>query len=240
MQIKYKEKIMRRKMIRIDEDKCNGCGACAGACHEGAIEIINGKARLTHEDYCDGLGDCLPVCPTGAILIEEREAAAYNEEAARRAKAEKIGVDPVCGCPGIHPKTMKSGLCKAPDEQGRAPSRLMQWPCQIKLVPTNAPYFENASLLIAADCAAYAYGDFHSDFMKNHITLIGCPKFDGDYAEKLTQIIKHNNIKRLKVVRMEVPCCGGLEIAVKRALMASGKIIPWKVVTVSTDGRIIQ
>lgn len=232
---------MRRKIIRIDEDRCNGCGACAAACHEGAIEMINGKARLTREDYCDGLGDCLPACPTGAITFEEREAAKYNEEAVKRAKTAKSRAKSPCGCPGTQPKALNRDRYRAHEGQGTGQSRLMQWPCQIKLVPVNAPYFENANLLIAADCTAYAYGSFHNDFIKNHITLIGCPKLDGcDYAEKLTQIIKNNNIKSLKVVRMEVPCCGGIEIAVKRALMASGKFIPWQVVTVSTDGRIMQ
>lgn len=203
---------MLRKIIRIDGEKCNGCGACAAACHEGAIEMINGKAKLTREDYCDGLGDCLPACPTNAITFEEREAPAYDENAVRQAKIKKAGV-----------------------------SQLTQWPCQIKLVPVNAPYFENANLLIAADCTAFAYGNFHNEFIHNHITLIGCPKLDeGDYAEKLTQIIATNNIKSVKIVRMEVPCCGGIENAVKRALQASEKFIPWQVVTISTDGRILE
>ena len=203
---------MLRKIIRIDGEKCNGCGACAAACHEGAIEMINGKAKLTREDYCDGLGDCLPACPTNAITFEERDAPAYDENAVRQAKMKKAGV-----------------------------SQLTQWPCQIKLVPVNAPYFENANLLIAADCTAFAYGNFHNEFIHNHITLIGCPKLDeGDYAEKLTQIIATNNIKSVKIVRMEVPCCGGIENAVKRALQASEKFIPWQVVTISTDGRILE
>ena len=198
---------MIRKIIKIDESKCNGCGACAAACHEGAIEMINGKAKLTREDYCDGLGDCLPACPTDAISFEEREAPAYNEAAVLAAKQQKLS----------------------------------QWPVQIKLVPVNAPYFENANLLIAADCSAYAYGNFHNEFIRNHITLIGCPKLDeGDYAEKLTQIIANNNIKSVTVTRMEVPCCGGIENAVKRALQASGKFIPWRVVTISTDGKILD
>lgn len=203
---------MIRKIIRIAEEECNGCGACAAACHEGAIEMINGKATLTREDYCDGLGDCLPACPTNAIAFEEREAPAYNEEAVHRAKTATL-----------------------------VTSQLSQWPCQIKLVPVNAPYFENANLLIAADCTAYAYGNFHNKFIRNHITLIGCPKLDeGDYAEKLTQIIANNNIRSVKIVRMEVPCCGGIENAAKRALQASGKFIPWQVVTISTDGRILE
>ena len=201
---------MIRKIIKIDAKKCNGCGACATACHEGAIQMIDGIATLTREDYCDGLGDCLPACPTNAISFEEREAPAYNEESVRKAKMHKGG-------------------------------ELSQWPVQIKLVPVNAPYFEGANLLIAADCTAYAYGDFHSRFIRNRITLIGCPKLDeGDYAEKLTQIITNNNIKSLTIVRMEVPCCGGIENAARRALKASGKFIPWQVVTVKIDGQIME
>ena len=201
---------MIRKIIKIDAKKCNGCGACATACHEGAIQMIDGIATLTREDYCDGLGDCLPACPTNAISFEEREAPAYNEETVRKAKMHKGG-------------------------------ELSQWPVQIKLVPVNAPYFEGANLLIAADCTAYAYGNFHSRFIRNHITLIGCPKLDeGDYAEKLTQIITNNNIKSLTIVRMEVPCCGGIENAARRALKASGKFIPWQVVTVKIDGQIME
>ena len=235
---------MVRKIIKIDEEKCNGCGACAAACHEGAIEMINGKAKLTREDYCDGLGDCLPTCPTGAITFEVREAPEYDEAAVKRAQAEKTAKAPKtlpCGCPGTHSKTIKRSnpapeICNAPAE-----SQLNQWPVQIKLVPVNAPYFDRANLLVAADCTAYAYGNFHNRFMKNRVTLIGCPKLDeGDYAEKLTAIIKNNDIRSVTVVRMEVPCCGGIENAVKRALMASGKFIPWTVVTVSTDGRIIE
>jgi len=231
---------MLRKIIKIDEEKCNGCGLCAAACHEGAIEMINGKAKLTREDYCDGLGDCLPACPVDAISFEEREAPAYNEEAVLKAKAEKNKKPLPCGCPGTNSKTIKretSAFTKTANVQ----SELRQWPCQIKLVPVNAPYFENANLLIAADCTAFAYGNFHQDFIRNHITLIGCPKLDeGDYAEKLTQILRNNNIKSVKVVRMEVPCCGGIENAVKRALMASGKFIPWQVVTITTDGKILE
>ncbi|MBQ8357623.1 MAG: 4Fe-4S binding protein [Clostridia bacterium] len=231
---------MLRKIIRIDEEKCNGCGACANACHEGAIEMVNGKAKLTREDYCDGLGDCLPACPTNAITFEEREAPAYNEEAVRQAKMQKFGVKLPCGCPGTQSKAIKREA-PTPVKGTAVASQLMQWPCQIKLVPVNAPYFEDANLLIAADCTAYAYGSFHNEFIRNHITLIGCPKLDeGDYAEKLTQIIANNNIKSVKVVRMEVPCCGGIENAVKRALQAGGKFIPWQVVTISTDGRILE
>ena len=232
---------MKRKIIRIDEEKCNGCGACATACHEGAIEMIDGKARLTQESYCDGLGDCLPSCPTGAITFEVREAAAYDEAAVARAKEEKKPKKLPCGCPGMNVKSLSRKENEDFQKHSFVQSRLMQWPCQIKLVPTNAPYFNNANLLISADCAAYAYGSFHSDFMKNHITLIGCPKLDeGDYTEKLTAIISNNNIKSVKVVRMEVPCCSGIENAVKRALKASGKFIPWQIVTISTDGKILE
>ena len=232
---------MLRKIIRIDEEKCNGCGACAAACHEGAIEMVGGKARLTREDYCDGLGDCLPACPTGAITFEEREAPAYDEEAVRQAKMVKHGVKLTCGCPGTQSRMLKREACSTTVRNSAVPSMLMQWPCQIKLVPVNAPYFDNADLLVAADCTAYAYGDFHNEFIRNRITLIGCPKLDeGDYAEKLTQIIRNNRIKSVTVVRMEVPCCGGIENAVKRALIASGKMIPWNVITVSTDGKILR
>lgn len=232
---------MLRKIIKISEEKCNGCGACAAACHEGAIEMVNGKARLSREDYCDGLGDCLPACPTGAITFEEREAPAYNEAAVLASKQQKTDARPAFSCPGMQLKTMKREADAVQKSSAPAQSRLMQWPCQIKLVPVNAPYFENANLLIAADCTAFAYGNFHEDFMRNHITLIGCPKLDeGDYAEKLTQIIRNNNIRSVKIARMEVPCCGGLENAVKRALQMSGKFIPWQVVTISTDGKILD
>ena len=230
---------MLRKIIRINEDKCNGCGACAAACHEGAIGMVNGKAKLMREDYCDGIGDCLPACPTGAITFEEREAPAYNEAAVLAAK-QKSAAHPSFGCPGTQMKTMQRDV-SAQKPSVPLQSRLAQWPCQIKLVPVNAPYFENANLLVAADCTAFAYGNFHEEFMRNHITLIGCPKLDAvDYAEKLTQIIRSNNIRSVKIVRMEVPCCGGLENAVKRALQMSGKFIPWQVVTVSTDGKILD
>ena len=235
---------MLRKIIRIDEEKCNGCGACAAACHEGAIEMIGGKAKLTREDYCDGLGDCLPACPTGAITFEMREAPEYDEEAVKRAQADKASKAPKtlpCGCPGTQSRAIKREASCAVEQSHHTVSQLSQWPVQIKLVPVNAPYFDGANLLVAADCTAYAYGDFHNRFIRNRVTLIGCPKLDeGDYAEKLTAIIKNNDIKSVTVVRMEVPCCGGIENAVKRALMASGKFIPWSVVTVSTDGRIIE
>ena len=236
---------MIRKIIHIDEQLCNGCGACAEACHEGAIGMVNGKARLLRDDYCDGLGDCLPVCPTGAISFVEREAAAYDEAAVMASKAKAAEGDTLpCGCPGTQSRAIKhmelsmSETLKMPDEQ---PSRLSQWPVQIKLAPINAPYFNGARLLVAADCTAYAYGAFHERFIKGRITLVGCPKLDSvDYSEKLTEIIRQNDIKDVTVVRMEVPCCGGIENAVKAALQNSGKFIPWQVVTISTDGRILD
>lgn len=208
---------MIRKIIKIDEEKCNGCGACARACHEGAIGMENGKAKLLRDDYCDGLGDCLPTCPTQAITFEEREAAAYDDEAVMKNKEYKIQKETI----------------------PEAVSHLHQWPVQIKLVPVNAPYFHQAHLVIAADCTAYAYGNFHNKFMVSNVTLIGCPKLDeGDYSEKLTQIIENNQIKSVTIVRMEVPCCGGLEHAAVTAMKNSGKFIPWKVITVSIDGRL--
>ncbi|MDD4291112.1 MAG: 4Fe-4S binding protein [Clostridia bacterium] len=229
---------MLRKIIKIDEEKCNGCGACAAACHEGAIAMVDGKAKLTREDYCDGLGDCLPACPTNAISFEEREAPAYDENAVKQAKQKQEHKLP-CGCPGTQSKAIKHDSCTS--SVTASESQLLQWPVQIKLVPVNAPYFDNANLLVAADCTAYAYGNFHNEFIRNRITLIGCPKLDsGDYSEKLTAIISNNNIKSVTIVRMEVPCCGGLENAVKTALQNSGKFIPWRVVTISTDGRIID
>ena len=231
---------MIRKIIQIDEEKCNGCGACAAACHEGAIEIVNGKARLTREDYCDGLGDCLPACPVDAISFEMREAPAYDEAAVQRAKQQKAGGRLPCGCPGSQSRAIRrEPAAPAPAAAGKAESQLMQWPVQIRLVPVNAPYFDNADLLIAADCTAYAYGNFHSDFIRGRIVLVGCPKLDeGDYAEKLTAILAGNNIKSVTIVRMEVPCCGGIENAARRAMQASGKLLPWQVVTNTTDGQI--
>lgn len=233
---------MIRKIIKIDKDKCNGCGLCAKACHEGAIGMVNGKAKLMREDYCDGLGDCLPACPTGAISFENREAPAYDEAAVKAAQAKKRAQsDPLpCGCPGMQSKQIKRGEDKIPEFAVKTQSRLSQWPVQIKLVPINAPYFDGADLLIAADCTAYAYGDFHNEFIKNRITLIGCPKLDDvDYTEKLTEIIRNNNIKSLTIVRMEVPCCSGIEHAAKTALQNSGKFIPWQVHVISTDGKIL-
>ena len=196
---------MIRRIIQIDEEKCNGCGACAAACHESAIGMVDGKAKLLRDDYCDGLGDCLPACPTGAITFVEREAAAYDEAAVIRNQRS-----------------------------------LQQWPVQIKLVPTSAPYFDGAKLLIAADCTAYAYASFHEDFKNEKIVLVGCPKLDSvDYSEKLEEIIRSNNITEVTIVRMEVPCCGGLEMAAKRALQNSGKFIPWQVATISVDGKVL-
>ena len=229
---------MIRKIIKIDEEKCNGCGACAAACHEGAIEMINGKAQLTREDYCDGFGDCLPACPTGAITFEEREAPVYNEQAVMEAKKQKAAPLP-CGCPGTASKAIKREVIT--QNPSHSPSMLSQWPVQIKLVPVNAPYFDGANLLIAADCTAYAYGNFHNEFIRNRVTLIGCPKLDdGDYTDKLTAIISNNNIKSVTIVRMEVPCCGGIEYAAKEAIRNSGKFLPWQVITISTDGRILD
>lgn len=231
---------MIRKIIKIDEEKCIGCGACATACHEGAIEMIDGKAKLTREDYCDGLGDCLPACPTDAISFEEREAPAYDEQAVLKSKQKAKEAPLPCGCPGSHSKAINR---KHSDTKSyvAVETQLSQWPVQIKLVPSNAPYFDGANLLIAADCTAYAYGNFHNEFIKNHITLIGCPKLDeGDYADKLTQIISNNDIKSVTIVRMQVPCCGGIENAAKQAIKSSGKFLPWRVVTISTDGKIIE
>lgn len=272
---------MIRRIIHIDEEKCNGCGLCAGACHEGAIGMVNGKAKLLRDDYCDGLGDCLPACPTGAIAFVEREAAAYDEAAVlehkrkqgenkneekgvegERAKKEDSSIPrpAAFGCPGSRMRELgrkqeeraASGGSPAGENAAGgfqdggsaacgAESELRQWPVQIKLAPVNAPYFDNAKLLVAADCTAYAYGNFHRDFMRGKVTLIGCPKLDAcDYTEKLTMILSQNNIKSLTIVRMEVPCCGGIENAAVSALKSSGKFIPWQVVTLSLDGRILE
>ena len=261
---------MIRKIIKIDEEKCNGCGACAAACHEGAIAMVEGKAKLMREDYCDGLGDCLPACPTGAITFEEREAPAYDHEAVLASKAagrketntagggEKNGAGPNwtgehSGCPGSRAMAIRNAqTAESPENTAscpsghsgghtRAESQLAQWPVQIKLAPVKTGYFEGANLLIAADCTAYAYGDFHDRFMRGKVTLIGCPKLDeADYSEKLKEIISQNDIRSLTIVRMEVPCCGGIEAAAKSALKESGKFIPWQVVTISTDGKILE
>ena len=230
---------MIRRIIEINREKCNGCGACAAACHEGAIAMVDGKAQLMRDDYCDGLGDCLPACPTGAITFVERKAAAYDEAAVLAAKAKKEEKLP-CGCPGSAARAIhrEESPC---DVRTPQQSQLRQWPVQIKLAPVNAPWFDGAKLLVAADCTAYAYANFHQDFIKGRITLVGCPKLDAvDYSDKLTEILKHNDIRSITVVRMEVPCCGGIEQAVKKALLNSGKLIPWDVVIVSTDGRILD
>ena len=277
---------MLRQIIHIDEEKCNGCGLCASACHEGAIDIIDGKAKLVRENFCDGFGDCLPGCPTGAITFEEREAPAYDEEAVRASQAAEkagdmpeamsgavpeagtgsVGTDNIrkindetegnkmsdmhemhhgSGCPGSKIMNLKREETE-PDNQAAVNrftpvSRLNQWPCQIKLVPEQAPFFDGAKLLIAADCTAYAYANMHEEFMKGKITIIGCPKLDAvDYTDKLTAIIRDNDIKSVTIVRMEVPCCGGLQMAAMKAIQASGKFIPWQVVTISRDGRILD
>ena len=236
---------MVRRVIQIDEEKCNGCGICAEACHEGAIGIVEGKAKLLHDDYCDGLGDCLPNCPVGAISFIEREAAAYDEAAVQENKKKQMqamGQAPVGGCPGSRMRQLERKPAEENQNAGSPViSQLRQWPVQIKLAPVNAPYFDGAKLLIAADCTAYAYGSFHQDFIRGKVTLIGCPKLDDvDYSEKLTEIIRNNDIKSVTVVRMEVPCCGGLEHAAVTALKNSGKFIPWNVVTISIDGKILD
>lgn len=238
---------MKRRIIEINREQCNGCGACAAACHEGAISMIDGKAQLMRDDYCDGLGDCLPVCPTGAITFVEREAAAYDEKTVMenkrkmmQKKMKKEGMTLPCGCPGSQTRRIEhTAYAEVEEENAKHVSRLSQWPVQIKLVPVNAQYFDGAKLLIAADCTAYAYAAFHERFIRGHITLVGCHKLDdADYSEKLTEIIRDNDIKSVTIVRMEVPCCGGLETAAKKALRQSGKFIPWQVVTVTVDGRL--
>ena len=215
---------MIRQIIHIDEEKCNGCGICANACHEGAIDIVDGKAKLVREHFCDGFGDCLPACPTGAITFEEREAPAYDEAAVNKSREEK---------------TEKEAEEKA--VPAKPVSRLAQWPCQLKLLPLKSPIYDGAKLLIAADCTAYAYANMHEDFMKGKVTAIGCPKLDAiDYTAKLTEIIRDNDIKSVTIVRMEVPCCGGLQRAAENALRNSGKFIPWQVVTISRDGTLLD
>ena len=235
---------MIRKIVKIDREKCNGCGLCIDACHEGALQLVDGKAELVSESYCDGLGDCLPECPTGAISIEEREALPFDEEAVRKnMEKTKLQDTLACDCPGTRVRSMARSSSEPSQNQAQAPveSQLRQWPCQIKLVPVNAPYFNNAHLLVAADCTAYAYANIHQDFMRNKITLIGCPKLDNeDYSNKLADILRHNEIKSITVVKMEVPCCNGLAYAVKNALIQSGKMIPWSIVTISVDGKIVE
>ena len=236
---------MVRRIIEINQELCNGCGACAAACHEGAIGMVNGKATLLRDDYCDGLGDCLPTCPTGAITFVEREAAAYDEEAVKANMAARKAASGGCNsgsCPGSRSDTLGSApTLEAPFAAPAVQSRLMQWPVQIKLLPVEAPFYDNARLLIAADCTAFSRADFHERFMKGRITVIGCPKLDMvDYAEKLTEIIRRNNIREVTVVRMEVPCCGGIQRAVETALQNSGKFIPWQVVTLGRNGTILE
>ena len=252
---------MKRKIVEIDEAKCTGCGLCANACHEGAIAMVDGKAKLVKDDYCDGMGDCLPECPAGAIRIVEREAAAYDEKAVQQRKMAKMQepmkvggmalhpeghTPPPGGCPGKAMRTFNRDTTQLPPRQDNSQlstlnSQLSQWPCQIRLVPVKAPFFQGAKLLIAADCTAYAYAAFHQEFMRGKVTIVGCPKLDPvDYSEKLTEILRENDIKSVTIVRMEVPCCGGLEMAAKKALQVSGKFIPWQVVTISLDGRIIE
>lgn len=247
---------MKRTIIKIDEEKCNGCGICISACAEGALQLIDGKAKLISESYCDGLGACLPECPTGAITMEEREADPFDEEAVKanmekamlqKAEEKTSPAMPLaCGCPGSNARaTERKPAAYVPDHSARynvrPESQLRQWPCQIKLVSPQAPYFENAHLLVAADCTAFAYANTHEDFIRNKITIIGCPKLDEvDYSEKLAAILSYNNIKSVTVLRMEVPCCGGISNAVKNALIKSGKMIPWSVITVTTDGQIIE
>lgn len=232
---------MIRKIVKIHEDKCTGCGLCAEACHEKAIAMIDGKAKLIRDDYCDGLGDCLPACPADAIKIVEREAAAYDEEAVKKHISSQEKAGHTCGCPGSAPRTFSRATAPAVHSNSATESQLSHWPVQIQLVSPHASYFQGANLLIAADCAAYAYGDFHNCFIRGRVVMIGCPKLDVvEYTEKLTAIIRDNDIKSVTIVRMEVPCCGGLENAAKKALQASGKFIPWQVFTISTDGKILE
>lgn len=232
---------MIRKIIKIDQEKCNGCGACAAACHEGAIEMADGKATLARESYCDGLGDCLPECPTGAIGFEEREAPAYDEAAVLASKQKKAQEHTHASCPGSRMRQMQRDGTPSAETEGTLPSQLRQWPCQIKLLPITAPFFSDADLLIAADCTAFAYANVHAKYMKGKITLIGCPKLDAvDYSEKLTAILRQNEVRSVTVLRMEVPCCGGLAMAAKKAVQDSGKSLPFQVVTVSIDGTILD
>ncbi|MBN2557503.1 MAG: 4Fe-4S binding protein [Clostridia bacterium] len=238
---------MKRAIIHIDEEKCNGCGLCISARHEGALQLVDGKARLILESYCDGLGDCLPECPKGAITLEERDAAEYDEEAVKARTVETpchSSETLECGCPGSQTRTIHHESTNSKDQGNTSfsiPSQLRQWPVQIKLVPTRAPFFNNARLLVAADCTAYAYAGIHTDFIRDRITIIGCPKLDmTDYTEKLSAIIKNNDIRSITVLKMEVPCCSGLSNSVRNAMVDSGKYLPWNVVTVTTDGQLIE
>ena len=236
---------MLRKIIKIDAERCNGCGLCTEACHEGAIGMVDGKAALLRDDFCDGLGDCLPFCPTGAIRFEAREAKAYDETKVMQMRMAQMPPPSFpCSCPGAQARALAHA--DAPQDAQAAPpvqartSRLRQWPVQIKLAPVQAPYFDGAKLLFAADCAAYAYSSFHEDFIKGSVVLIGCPKLDeGDYTEKITEILRCNDIQSVTVVRMEVPCCGGIMRAVKNALQNCGKMLPWQIVALTVDGHII-
>lgn len=228
---------MLRRVIQIDEEKCNGCGLCVNACHEGAIALVDGKAKLIRDDYCDGLGDCLPSCPVNAISFIEREALPYDEKAVQEHMKQRAKES---GCVGVAPQVLQPSAVSSVQMAPQS-SALQNWPVQIKLAPIQAPYFQNANLLIAADCTAYAYASFHEHFMRNKVTLIGCPKLDAiQYAEKLTQIIAQNEIRSVTIVRMEVPCCGGLQTAVETALKQSGKWIPWNVVTITRNGECIE
>lgn len=241
---------MKRNIIKIDDEKCSGCGICVDACHEGAIQIIEGKAKLVSDTYCDGLGACLPACPEGALTIEERDALNFDEEYARehqrkarlhKTESEKKEEPLACGCAGTHSRQIERESQSPARAVDNKESQLRQWPCQIKLVPVNAPYFSGASLLIAADCTAYAYAGMHEKYMRGKVALIGCPKLDDvDYAEKLTAILSHNDIRSITVVRMEVPCCGGIVSAVKKAMQECGVMIPWHIVTVTVDGQIME
>jgi len=238
---------MIRKIVNIDKEKCNGCSLCAKACHEGAIELIDGKAELISDEYCDGLGDCLPECPTGAITIVERESKAYDDELVKKRMEEKKKAEEdkmPCGCPGTAARKIERKIIKASVKEVKSDdtlSELMQWPVQLKLINANAPYLKNANLLVAADCTAYAYANFHRDFIKGHITVIGCPKLDdiNYYKEKFVEIIKNNDLKSITVVRMEVPCCGGIVGAVKEAMLEAEVIVQYKEVIIGTDGSII-
>ena len=228
---------MKRNIITIDETKCVGCGLCVNSCNQGALKIIDGKAKLVSETYCDGLGMCLPKCPTGALKIVEKDAEEFDDARDKKENKETMA----CGCPSTQAKEIKRNRVNEADNPVEAQSELMQWPCQIKLVPVTAPYYDGAKLLVAADCTAFANANIHSKFMKNRITLIGCSKLDNvDYSNKLTEIIKNNDIKSIDVLRMSVPCCGGIENAVRQALINSGKMIPWRVIVISTDGEIIE